>query len=367
MRYSNLIVRVILLSGLTACDQLNTDPPGAYIYQQPDAIDDGWPVASLQSQQMDAKLIEQLTDEVQTEQYRNIHSLLICRNGKLVYEKYFSGYTRAVPENIFSATKSITSALVGIAVDQGAIKSLDDRVLDYFPQYADLPNLTPAKKAIRIRDLLTMSSGLACRDDDPQSPGNEAQMYTSSDWVRYTLGLPMENNPGTQAYYCTGGVAVLGGILQRATGKTVDEFSQQYVWEPLGIRPVRWDRMPTGQVNSSGRLFIRPRDMAKIGQLFLNKGQWAGKQILSASWVEESTRNQVTLRDQEYGYLWWRRSFSVNNKTYPAYYASGNGGQFMLVLPNENIVVVSTAGNLNSGLTAQLFGMIRFYVLPALL
>ncbi|GAB3337193.1 serine hydrolase [Larkinella ripae] len=367
MKYTALLYGSVLLSSLVACRELKTDPPQTSTYQMPEQIADGWAVASLQSQGMEVKPLEQLTDQVLTEQYRNIHSLLVCRNGKLVYEKYFNGFTRAVPENIYSATKSITSALIGIAVDQGAIKSLDGKVIDYFPEYADLPNLTPAKRQITIRDLLTMRSGLACNDDDPQSPGNEARMYTSPDWIRYTLDLPMQNNPGSVSQYCTGGVAVLGGILQRATGKTVEEFAQANLWKPLGINPIRWDRMPTGPVNTSGRMFIRPRDMARIGQLFLNKGQWEGRQVISAGWVEESTRKQVVLRGQEYGFLWWRREFVLDTRRVPAYYASGNGGHFIVVLPTENLVVVSTGGNLNSELTAQIFGMIRFQILPALL
>lgn len=358
---------ILLGLGLFGCGKLDKDPPVTYTYRMPTQIPDGWSVASMQSQQMDPKPVEQLTDQIQTEQYRNIHSLLISRNGKLVYENYFNGYSQSIPENIYSATKSITSALIGIAVDQKLIKSLDEKVVDYFPQDSPLPNLTPAKKQITIRDLLTMSSGLECADDNSQSPGNEAKMYLSADWIRYILSLPMKTNPGTESNYCTGGVAVLGGILQRATGKTVDDFAQENLWKPLQINPVRWDRMPTGQVNTSGKMFIRPRDMAKVGQLFLNKGQWEGKQIISADWVAESTRKQVLLRNQEYGYLWWRREFTYNNKIYPAYYASGNGGHFIVVLPSENLVVVSTAGNLNSGIGAQIFGMIRFQILPALL
>jgi CubicO group peptidase (beta-lactamase class C family) len=367
MRCFRLLLRIALIISLTACNRLSNDPPASYTYQLPGQIADGWPVASLQSQLLAPKPIEQLTDQILTEQYRNIHSLLVVRNGKLVYENYFNGYTQSIPENIYSATKSITSALVGIAVDKHLIKSIDDKVVDYFPQYTDLPNLTSTKKQMTIRDLLTMSSGLECADDDPQSPGNEATMYQSPDWIRYTLSLPMKANPGTMSNYCTGGVAVLGGILQQATGKTVDEFAQAYLWNPLGIGPIRWDRMPTGQVNTSGRMFIRPRDMAKLGQLFLDKGKWQDQQVLSANWVDESTRKQVVLRDQEYGYLWWRRQFVMDDKTYPAYYASGNGGHFIVVIPGVNVVVVSTAGNLNSGLTAQVFGMIRFGILPALL
>ncbi|WP_205880559.1 serine hydrolase domain-containing protein [Larkinella terrae] len=352
---------------LAGCTALQDDPSATYTYQVPNQLSDGWAVASLQSQQMNPKPVEQLTDQIATEQYRNIHSLLIVKNGRLVYENYFSGYSQSVPENIYSATKSVTSALVGIALDRKLIKSLDEKVVDYFPLEAPLPNLTAAKKQMTIRDLLTMSSGLECADDDPQSPGNEARMYQSADWIRYILSLPMKTNPGTKSNYCTGGVAVLGGILERATGKTVDDFAEENLWKPLGISPIRWDRMPTGQVNTSGRMFIRPRDMAKLGQLFLNNGQWEGKQVISADWVAESTRKQVILRDQEYGYLWWRRDFNFNNKTYPAYYASGNGGHFIVVLPSENLVVVSTAGNLNSGIGAQIFGMIRFQILPALL
>lgn len=358
-----LMIAAVFLPG---CQSLNTDPPILYTYQPPETVDDGWPVSSLASQQLAVQPLEELTNLIRTEQYRNIHSLLVVRNGQLVYEEYFNGYTRSVPENLYSATKSITSALIGMAVDQRAINNLHEKVVRFFPQYTDLANPSPAKNEMTIRDLLTMRSGLECNDDDPKSPGYEGTMYQSTDWFRFALGLPMASQPGETATYCTGGVALLGGILQQATGKTVEAFAQHYLWEPLRIQPVRWQRMPSGPVNTSGMLFMRPRDMAKIGQLFLNKGQWEGRQILSADWVAESTRKQVMLREQEYGYLWWRREFVMDGRTFPAYYASGNGGQLIVVLPEQNLVVVSTAGNLNYGLSAQLFGMIRFHILPAL-
>jgi CubicO group peptidase (beta-lactamase class C family) len=192
-----LMLLGISLASLVGCGQLNNDPPSSYDYKPPQQFEDGWQVGSLQSQQMNPEPIEQLTDMVTTEQYRNIHSLLVVKNGKLVYENYFNGYSETVPENIYSATKSITSVLIGIALDKRLIKSLDDRIVDYFPNDSSIPNLTPEKKQIKIRDLLTMSSGLECNDDDPQSPGNEAKMYQSADWIRYALGLPMANSPGT--------------------------------------------------------------------------------------------------------------------------------------------------------------------------
>ncbi len=366
--------RVILLLGtggflalLPGCSQLAHDPPVQYKYQAPDGGNPDWPVSSLEAAHINTQPVEALTNLIRTEKYRNIHSLLIVRHGKLVYEQYFNGYSAEVPQNMYSASKSITSALIGIALEKGMIKNVDEKALLFFPQYATVPGLDPHKQAITLRHLLTMSSGLACNDDAGEaSPGFEATMSQSSDWIKFTLELPMAHEPGSVSQYCTAGVVTLGGILKKASGMPVQAFAEQYLFAPLAIKPYRWSLMPDSQASTGGKLFLRPRDMAKIGQLFLNKGNWNGEQLISEEYVAAATQKQVMLRGLEYGYQWWRRKFMVQNQTFDTYFAWGNGGQYICVVPQCEVVVVSTAGNLNTPLTNQFFSMLQSHLLPAL-
>ncbi len=365
------MIRLLYTGGyltlLSGCGQLAHDPPVRYAYQAPDEANPDWPVSSLEAAHINTQPVEELTNLIRTEKYRNIHSLLIIRHGKLVYEQYFNGYSAEVPENIYSAAKSLTSALIGIALEKGMLKSVDEKVLPFFPQYAADSSITPQKQAITLRHLLTMSSGLACNDDAGEaSPGFEATMSQSHDWIKFTLDLPMADEPGSVTQYCTAGVVTLGGILAQTSGMPVEAFAEQYLFAPLAIKQYRWSRMPDGQASTGGKLFLRPRDMAKIGQLFLNKGNWNGEQLISEEYVAAATQKQVMLRGFEYGYLWWRRQFIVHDQTFDTYFAWGNGGQYICVVPQAGVVLVSTAGNLNTILTNQFFSMLQSHLLPAL-
>ncbi|MDJ1472209.1 serine hydrolase [Cytophagaceae bacterium DM2B3-1] len=352
---------------LTGCTPFLNDPAMVYSYYPPDQKTSEWSVSSLNAENIAIKPIEELTNLIQTEKYRNIHSLLIVRNGKLVYEQYFNGYTSAVPENIYSATKSITSILTGIAIDQHMIADVNSEVLLYFPEYLNGLNNKEQKKKITLKHLLTMSSGLACNDAAGRaSPGFEENMYKSSDWIYFTLDLPVLYEVGTIPQYCTAGVVTLGGVINRASTMSTESFAWKYLFSPLNIQSYRWDRMPDGEISVGGRLFIRPIDMAKIGQLMLDKGKWKGQQLVSSQWVTESTTKQAILQNFEYGYLWWRRTFVIQEHTYQMYFAWGNGGNYLCVLPDYNTVLICTGGNPNSVLSNQFFQMLQSKLLPAI-
>ena len=342
-------------------------PETPYQYQQPQSFDDGWTVADANQMGIDTKPIEMMMDDISKGEYTGIDSVLIVKSGSLIHEAYFNNFDRNQRHDLRSATKSITSILVGLAIQHQFIQSVDDKVYPFFSEYDDFERWDERKRDISVKHLLTMSPGWDCNDMRSSSAGNEERMYNRSDWIKFILDLPVENNPGNTYGYCTGGVVTLGGILHQSTGIKADEFAAQYLFEPLGITDYNWEYTPAGQVDTGGHIHFKPRDMAKIGQLMLNGGTWNDNTILNGNWVEESTGFHVsTERGQEYGYLWWKGIFSVNEQQFATYYASGNGGQFIFVVPSIETVVVFTGSNYNSMKASQPFEMMRRYILTNL-
>jgi CubicO group peptidase (beta-lactamase class C family) len=283
----------------------------------------------------------------------NIHSLLIARHGKLVLEEYFYGFKREQPHDMRSASKTFAPLLVGIARNKGAKIDIDTPVYSQFPEYKEFANPDPRKSKITVRDLITMTPGLACDDNDEASPGNEdvmQQQKAQSDWYKYTLDLPMARDPGgDQAVYCSAGINLLGGIIRNATHAWLPEFFYENVAKPLQIKTYHWNLMPTGDGYAGGGLYLRPRDQLKLGQLYLNGGVWNGKRVISKDWVERSTSRQSTFgktlgADHDYGYGWHLYHFEVGDRSYRAYAAGGNGGQIVMVIPDLDLVVGFTGG-----------------------
>lgn len=262
----------------------------------------------------------------------NAHSLLLIRNGKMIDETYFFPYQKDDMINIHSCTKSIISALVGIAIDEGYIKSVDQKILDFFPD-RKIDNMSSEKQDITIRNLLTMSAGLAVKHPDED-------MKASNDWIQHVLDLKMSERPGTKFNYSDATVHLLSAILQKATGVSTYEYANTHLFQPMGIE-VLWPTDPQGVYYGFGEINMTPRDMAKFGYLYLNKGKWDGKQLVSENWVKESTKRQFeTGKGDDYGYLWWCPNIGFK--------ATGLGEQVIEVIPMYNSVIVSTNG-LNSG------------------
>jgi CubicO group peptidase (beta-lactamase class C family) len=348
--------------GLAACASA---PPAPYVYAVPEATGDGWRTASAESAGLDPVPLEAAANAIGDGTFPNVDSMLVVRHGLLVHETYFNDFHREKLHDLRSATKSITSALVGIAIDQGLLAGVEERVLPRLGGEAGLQNVDPRKRAITLESLLTMTPGLACDDWNAGSPGNEEKMYRQRDWVKFILDLPMVAEPGTRYGYCTGGVVVLGAVLGRASGQRADAYARQALFGPLGIARAEWQLTPTGAVDTGGHIHMRPRDMAKFGQLFLQQGLWDGRQVVSAAYVERSTSFRVrTVSSEEYGYLWWRRTASAGGAPVPTYYAVGNGGQQIIVAPSLDLVAVFTGSNYN---TAGTFPQVLFdrYVLAA--
>ncbi len=373
---------IFLITFISACEKTY---PDVYDYQIPDQLNDGWVTASLKSVGMDSSIIEQLVNRVYGKQYENIHSIVIIKDSKLVFEEYWPGndfgykspdylgryieFDRDTRHNTHSATKSITSIVVGIALDNVFINSEDDGIFDYLPDHSSLS--VGGREKITIKHMLTMSCGLQWNEWEvsvSESVHDIVRFNQSINPISYLLSKPLVSEPGTTFYYNGGGVDLLGEIVKNAVGQTVQDFSKINLFGPLGITNYYWQTLsPSGITCCHGDIYITPRDMAKLGYLYLNDGVWDGTRIISSEWISKSVQNHispgVTWADG-YGYLWWLRDYTINGKTYSAYCAEGWGGQFIMVLPDEEIVVVFTGANYVSDSPCD--EIMRSYILPSL-
>jgi CubicO group peptidase (beta-lactamase class C family) len=264
-----------------------------------------------------------------------LRSLLVNHRGTIVLERYYNGFRAGQPANIKSASKSLISALVGIAVARGAIKSVEQPIREYFPELAKEPD--KRKQDITIEDLLTMRSGL-----ESTSGRNYGAWVTSRNWVRYVLSRPMTDEPGTRIEYSTGSSHLLSAILTRATGQSTWQFAQQHLAKPLGFTLARWAQDPQGIYFGGNEMLMTPRQMVRFGELYLNEGRIGEQQLLPESWIARSFVPRGRSRwgsDREYGYGWWIRELGGRD----TYYAWGYGGQFIFVVPDEDLVVVTTS------------------------
>jgi CubicO group peptidase (beta-lactamase class C family) len=353
-----------------------------YEYTVPIAANDGWQTASLESEKLAAKPIKELIERINHNIYKNIHSVLVVKNGKLVVDEYFPGYDsngiyrefdRDTLHEMHSTTKSVNSILIGIAIDQHLISSVDQPISALFPAYSDI-FADKSKDAICLKHFLTMTAGQSWDESTypyADSRNDYGAMCASKDPVRYVLERPLVTKPGEKYAYSTGISIALGEIIDQVSGLKANKFAERHLFEPLGISNYLWWKFPSGIVETGGGLRLRPRDMAKIGYLYLNGGQWKGKQIVSEEWVKESITNRVDAKqfpdwhkDDGYGYQWWLRSFKVGDRVIPSYHAAGRGGQFIFIVPELKIVAVFTGWN-DDELGVQPFEMLERYILPA--
>lgn len=323
---------------------------------------DGWSTASL----AEDKLIERralctMAERLAASSDSNIHSVLVVRGGRLQFERYFRGrdevpsrfYGPRVEDvsfdadtlhNIKSASKSVASLAIGIAIDRGLIRSINEPIFSFFPELSDLRS--PEKDRIQLVHALTMSMGLAWVEATPATgdDNDEARMHRASDPCRYVLGLAAAGEPGQQFLYNTGALTLLSAIVRKATGRPLDEFARTELFEPLLITAFEWSRVK-GDSDAGGGLRLRPRDMAKIGQLVLSGGRWNGRQIVPKAWIESSTAPKLKASDyQSYGFLWWLGRARFNGRAIQWIGALGRGGQSIRIVPELDLVVVVTAG-----------------------
>ena len=352
-----------------------SEPLVEYVYTQPEVTDDGWTSTSLEEAGIDLAPIAEAVQEIRGGQYPRVHGLVVVRHGQLVVEEYFRGQVyvnasdRFGPEVLFdrdrihqlaSVTKSITSTLTGLAIEHGFIESEDAPAYTFFPEYESL--FGEAERRITVRHLLTMTSGWAW-SENTQWGVTSNDMYgfnVASDPLAYLLNRDMADEPGSRWVYNGGAVTLLGKLIEHASGLDLETFSERYLYTPLGITAFTWPYMRPDLVAAHGDARLRPRDMAKLGQTFLDGGVWAGRPIVSEAWVERATRGAL---DGSYGYLWWGDAYRGGQEAYASFSARGWGGQAIIVFPALDMVVVFTGGNYESWEPVD--ALMERFILPA--
>jgi len=347
--------------------------PCNYEYGVPIKTDDDWKISSLKDEGIDPQKINELMLNILNGNIQDIHSVLIVKNGALVLEDYFYGYARNQTHSVMSVSKSITSILIGIGKDQKKIPSIDRKINEFFPSYKDI-TWDDLKNEIRLKHVLTMTAGLDWNDwDYPDTDIRDSTnaMTRSDDWIEFVLERKAIDTPGKNFVYSNGLTMLLGEILRNTTGVYADKFAEEYLFDPLGISDFSWQKLPDGTIITAWGLKLRPRDMAKIGYMMLKDGKWKDKQIVSSTWVKESTKAHVgedILFGSGYGYQWWRGRTFINNKNIEICYAAGKGGQYIFVCPALDLVTVftSNSGNDEMGEFRPQIIMVN-YIIPAML
>jgi len=328
-----------------------------YQYTAPERINDGLSVANLSETTLTPEVVFKVVREVATGLYGRIHSFLILKDGKLVCEEYFYGFNNKILHPVESVTKSITSLLLGIAIDQNKISSINDKVLNYFPENG--VSLSDKPREIVIKDLLNMTSGLEI---------DNRELINSSDRISFLLQSKNDNTMDRKFNYSGANTELLGGIIKKATGDFTDVFAQNNLFIPLSITNYRWDQYKqNGYPLCSGSLWLAPRDMVKIGLIVLNGGIWDGKQIISKDWIEKSVRDNVktSTNFDMYGYQWWISKINVGGNISQFILANGLGSQFIIIFPEYDMVIVTTGGNWegeNDGRSWDLINIIKKYM-----
>jgi len=322
--------------------------PQQYTYHEPEEMNDGIPVGSPGAADPLLAQLSTMTSEIYAGTFPSVESILLYRDGVLVFEEYFYGFDRDTPHQQRSATKTLMALLLGAALDSGQISSIEQKALPFFDQYADLQHVENDKRALSIHDLLSMQSGFDCNDWDQSSPGNESKMVQTNDWARFMLDLPMSDTPGTKGSYCSGNVILIGKIIEKAVGMPLKEYADKVLFNPLGITRYQWDFRPDlSNTSNYVQAWLRPRDMMKIGILLADEGLWNRQQVISAGWISQLTSKQSRIGDTPYGYFFWLRYLFNNGQRVEIPQMSGNGGQKVILLDKYNAVLVLTGGGYN--------------------
>jgi CubicO group peptidase (beta-lactamase class C family) len=320
-----------------------------------------------------------MTTAIRQNEYSGIHSILITKGGKLVYGQYFNGFTPDSLHDTRSAFKSVTSLLLGIAIDQGFLKDVDEKAYNFFPEEKAFVT-DPLKSRMTIKDLLEMRSGFDC-DEWNDEKDCETAMTATADWVKYALHLPMKNPPGKVWAYTSCNPMLISGIISKASGMSIIDFAAKYLFGPLDITKYRWTVDPAGHGMTAGSFYMLPSDMVKLGELVKNNGRYKDNQIVSEKWVKAATTARVPIPDFSfvrlsrsqtatpqpayYGYYWYNELIKAPDYSIPVIFASGNGGQYIMIIKKLDVVVVFTQGNFGTWKAKRAFDLLSKYIIPA--
>lgn len=383
-----IIIFTILLG--SSCEK---DYPELYPYKAPEDINDGLEVGTLEDANLDTFSLQKAVGLIEQGKFGEVHSMLVYKDGLLVLEEYFSGHQyqwdapghkgsyvtwdRETQHCIHSDTKSFVSLCIGIAIDKGFIKNVNQSIFDYLPGYLDYKK--DGKEYITIEHLLTMTSGIQWEEWDISLSSIENDQigiwFYEDGPMNYVLGKPMAAVPGTRFNYSGGDIQILAEILENATGMDLNDFSAKYIFKPMEIDSYDWWLVfDSGEIQAAGGLKLTPRDMIKIGAMMLNNGTWNGNQIISENWVEKCTspwngNTDIKVPGEDlgkvgYAYTWWTKDFTYSGDDIRMYFALGWGGQKIIVLPDLDMVLAFNGANYTS--KVHQFEIIERFILPAI-
>jgi CubicO group peptidase (beta-lactamase class C family) len=317
-------------------------------------------------------LIQIIKEKKENNKYEYLHSIIIIKNGYLVFEEYFNGFSAEKSNLIQSVTKSFTSALIGMAIEQEHIEGVDERILDFFPELVDINNIDDRKRSMTLEDILTMRTGTDYEEGYDESPHNQLNRLKTG-WDTFYLNRPMIRDPGLGFQYDSGGVILLSAMLKNRSGMHVDAYAKKYLFPPLGIKQVLWMTNDEGHPHTGGGLFLRPLDMAKFGLLYLKGGMWEGQQLIPANWVKASFSKHHSFgspgsrKITDYGYLWWIMEGDPDGEENLSIYAArGYGGQYIFIIPEHDMIVVTTSNWINPSGGGDPVDILYNEILPSL-
>ncbi len=330
-----------------------------------------------QSQQSNRNLLNNLKQAIQSEVYPNIDAIIVSKSDTVILDEYFDEFTNTDLHDTRSSFKSITSILAGIAIDKGLIK-LDDKMLKYFPEYKIKDSNDNKKERITIKDIIEMKSGLACEEFYETGPNCEDDMELSEDWVQYSINRTMKYEPGKTWSYNSIDPMILGNIISTASGISIMDFAKKHLFEPLGITKYKWTLTPKGRGMTAGSFYMSPSDMLKIGKLIKQEGQWNDMQIVSKNWIQLSTECQTKINfsfvgtsrmdtkyeNTRYGFYWYRENIKYGDICTEVLFASGNGGQYIMLLKEYDAIIVFSGSNYGNWRGKLPFEIALKYLIP---
>jgi CubicO group peptidase (beta-lactamase class C family) len=383
---ANILFLVLIL--ISCRDKSSIEPEViTYVYEIPEQIDDGWEVGSVEEVSLNVNNLTEMINEIDEISNHRIHSILISKDSKLVFEKYFEGYLfdanyvqsegdlinydLSTLHYLASVSKSVTSLLFGIAIDNGAELDIKKSLQSYYPEYASV--LVGEKANITVEHILTMTAGLSW-DESTYSYGDirndVTQLFLQEDPIKYVLEKPLESVHGNNFSYNSGYTNILSHLIQKTTGISFQLFAENNLFAPLKIDNYKWDKLNDNLIFASGGLYLSSRNLAKMGQLFLNDGEWEGNQIVSKEWIDLSTQSYINPYyynfSNGYGFQWWNYTFNTIYDSHECFFAAGWGDQFLYVIPSENMSIVITSGNFFDNAEISPHAIVHDYILYAL-